>query len=198
MAETEDSIAKRRERNRAYHAANRERLIARMRADYAANHEARKAKQRAYRAANREIILPKLRAYYADNFLREIWRGMLDRCFNPKDYSFKNYGARGITVCEYWRNSFEAFEADMMPTYKPGLTIDRIDNDGPYAPSNCRWATDKEQNRNRRNSVWIDTPDGPMVMSEAAERFGFKYDTLWARYRRGKPLFAPLRPNPKS
>lgn len=178
MAETEDSIAKRRAWKRAAYAANREAL---------------KAKQRAYHAANRETILPKLRAHYAANFLRGIWSSILDRCLNPKAAAFKNYGGRGITVCERWRDSFEAFEADMMPTYQQGLSIDRIDNNGPYAPENCRWATRKEQNRNRRDNVQIDTPQGPMGLAEAAERFGFERSALWSRYNRGQPLFAPLR-----
>lgn len=78
------------------------------------------------------------------------WRGMKQRCTNKKDKSFKDYGGRGIAVCERWLHSFENFITDM--GLKPSLkhSIDRINNDGGYEPSNCRWATRKEQNKNKR------------------------------------------------
>lgn len=90
--------------------------------------------------------------------LYSTYRQMLHRCLNPKSTSFRDYGARGITVCERWQESFWNFVEDMGHR-PPGLSIDRINNDGNYEPGNCRWATPQEQADNSRKP--IHPPRGP-------------------------------------
>lgn len=77
------------------------------------------------------------------------WGRMKQRCHNPKDDVYCDYGGRGIYVCKEWRDSFEQFLTDMGPRPE-GMTLDREDNDGPYCKDNCKWSTYKEQNQNRR------------------------------------------------
>lgn len=82
-----------------------------------------------------------------------IWKSMKSRCSNVNDKAYKYYGGRGISVCERWANSFEMFLLDMGQRPTSDLSIDRMDNNGNYEPSNCHWATRKEQTMNRRCSL---------------------------------------------
>lgn len=99
----------------------------------------------------------------------KIWQGMLRRCNNKNYRGYKDYGGRGIKVCERWRK-FENFLADMgrRPANK---TLDRTDNDGDYSPDNCRWATASEQNSNRRSNRYLLINGEKMTVTEAVRRF---------------------------
>lgn len=115
-----------------------------------------------------------------------VWRSMLARCTNPKHHAFKNYGGRGIGVCEEWLR-FDAFWSDMSADYAAGLSLDRTDNDGGYCRDNCRWVSPKTQNRNKQGNVIIPTPFGRMTVAEASERFGIGSNTILYRIKNGWP-----------
>jgi len=112
--------------------------------------------------------------------LFSVWNMMRQRCGNPRMKSFKNYGGRGITVCERW-DDFIKFYEDMAPSWIDGLTLERINNNLGYSPENCRWATRLEQGANTRRNVMVDTPKGNMVISHACRLFNINTSTAWMR-----------------
>jgi hypothetical protein len=113
-----------------------------------------------------------------------VWRTMKQRCLNPNSAAFVYYGGRGITICARWRDSFDAFLADMG---KPaaGMTLDRIDNDRGYEPGNCRWATRKDQQRNTRRSHLVEWNGQTKSLAAWAEVLGVKPNTLVCRLSHG-------------
>ena len=117
------------------------------------------------------------------------WMDAKARCYNPKNRSYRRYGARGITMCGQWRYSFETFLADMGPR-PPGTSIDRINNDGNYEPDNCRWATKAEQVRNRPCNVLVNYEGRVFSLAELARHVGVSYYSL--RYGRLKLGLSPL------
>jgi hypothetical protein len=109
---------------------------------------------------------------------------MRDRCRNPKHRAYKNYGGRGITVCERW-NSFENFYADVGDRPSPKHSIDRIDNDLGYEPGNVRWADQKTQSRNSRRNRLVAINGETLCLQDWAERMGLGRCTIYDRLRRG-------------
>jgi hypothetical protein len=110
-----------------------------------------------------------------------VWRSMCDRCRLPTHQAWKNYGARGIVVCAEWEASFENFWRDMGATYRRGLTLDRLDNNGDYDMQNCAWRTHKQQAQNTRRYTGVD-------MFALSEQTGVPRSTLYYRWKRGLPL----------
>jgi hypothetical protein len=122
------------------------------------------------------------------------WHHIRQRCENPNNSRYADYGGRGIAICARWTD-FVAFLADMGPRPSPRHSIDRINVDGPYSPDNCRWATPVEQMRNRRNNHWVTVGNESLTVSEWAERTGMDHNTIATRLTRGwEPADAVSRP----
>lgn len=131
--------------------------------------------------------------------LYKVWRSMRQRCYLPSFTGFENYGGRGIKVCDRWE-SFENWLADMgePPTRKH--TIDRIDPNGNYEPSNCRWATMKEQQNNRTNNLQITAKGETKTLAQWADASGIPSMTIWARvinygWAPERAVTTPVRPH---
>lgn len=128
--------------------------------------------------ANHSHKMSKTRPY-------EIWQGMKGRCYNEHDVRYDRYGGRGITVCDEWKDNFTAFyEWAINHGYADNLTIDRIDNDKGYSPDNCRWASEKEQSRNRSTNIKIKIGNATKTLKEWCEIFELDYGIVNARYQR--------------
>lgn len=112
---------------------------------------------------------------------RRHWYAMRQRCSNPNYKDFKHYGGRGIYVCDRWKDSFENFISDMGPRPSPKHSVERLNNDGPYSPDNCAWATQKEQTRNQRRTHWIEFDGKRQSMKDWSEQLGISYTKLRRR-----------------
>jgi len=115
------------------------------------------------------------------------WDNARSRCYNPENKRYPLYGARGITMCDRWRKSFQNFFDDMGRKPSPAHSLDRIDNDGPYSPENCRWATAEEQNNNRTSYNRNLAIGGlTMTVAQASRLTGIPHATILSRLAAGK------------
>lgn len=136
---------------------------------------------------NRMVAAYTLRTHgMTDHPVYKIWKDLRTRCENPKFKQFADYGGRGISTCERWK-TFANFFADMGPSYRKGLSLERKNNDGNYEPDNCCWITRGMQSRNRRNSIFLDTPWGRLTIAETAKEVGISWFAMKARVDRKWP-----------
>jgi hypothetical protein len=123
--------------------------------------------------------------------LYKVYKGMVNRCYYPNVPQYKNYGARGISVCDEWLNSYEAFKKwalengydENAPKYQ--CTLDRIDGNKNYCPENCRWVSMKEQLNNTSQNVWITANGLTLNIQQWADKLGVLHSTLQTRKRMG-------------
>ena len=116
------------------------------------------------------------------------WNEIKTRCYNPNCKDYPDYGGRGITMFEDWKENFQAFYdyVSMLENYgEKNYSLDRIENNGNYEPGNVRWATKKQQSRNTRQNIKVNYKGVEMCLMEAAEKSGIRYTTLRERYKRG-------------
>lgn len=141
----------------------------------------RKGSTKSCGCLRREVTAAKTLTHGATN-TREYtsWKAMRQRCLNTNHHQYADYGGRGITVCDRW-STFAGFLADM-GSRPEGTSLDRIDVNGSYEPSNCRWATTHQQGSNRRNTIYVDGFDLKLI----AEVVGVPYSTLYSRLWRAK------------
>ena len=138
------------------------------------------AKTRDYKNVNRPVKHggAKTRLYYE-------WTHIKARCYNQNTSNYDDYGGRGIIMCDDWNNSFESFRDWAIANgYNDNLTIDRIDVDGNYEPSNCRWATQKEQSNNRRNNIIVEINGEKKALKQWCEIYNKNYQRAHYRMRK--------------
>lgn len=121
--------------------------------------------------------------------LYKIREGMIDRCYNTHSRSYKDYGERGISICKEWRNDFMSFYNWALNNgYQEDLSIDRIDVNGNYEPSNCRWIPMGEQSKNTRKNVYFTYNGKTQVLSDWAREFGIPSTTFRRRIKQNRPI----------
>lgn len=117
--------------------------------------------------------------------LYNVWNAIRQRCHNKNHKAYAGYGARGITMCDEWLNDYMAFKSWMVQNgYKKGLTVDRLDNSGPYAPWNCRLATQKQQQNNKTINIVLTMKGETHTLKEWAESLDVNYLKAWKLYRK--------------
>lgn len=132
--------------------------------------------------------------------LHNVWSSIKTRCYNKKSHAYKNYGGRGITMCDEWKNNFKSFyDWAMSNGYQDNLTIDRINNNGNYEPLNCRWVDMKTQSNNKRNNKMITYKNETLSVSEMARKYDITVDRLSKRLYAGwsvqKAIETPVNKN---
>lgn len=138
----------------------------------------------------KEMSATKTSILGSDSRLYQVWAGILTRCFNSNHPNYKNYGERGITVCDEWRKYAEFERWALNNGYDPNApkksqSIERIDLDGNYCPENCVWADPKTQQNNTRKNVFVEYKGERKTLAQWAERFGIGYSTFMSRWSRG-------------
>ena len=116
------------------------------------------------------------------------WSGIKRRCYNSNEKSYNRYGGRGIKVCDRWKNSFENFYKDMGPRPSTAHQIDRIDNDGPYSPDNCRWTSRLKQANNKSNNRLISFESKTLTLAQWSRETGINAETISTRLKSGWPV----------
>lgn len=141
----------------------------------------------------KEELVQRVRTH-GDSYSRlySIWKAMLARCYNPNFIQFDDYGGRGVTVCDEWLDYPTFKEWAISTSYNDNLTIDRIDTNGNYEPSNCRWATRREQILNRRVTRWYTMDGKTMCLRDWAREYNMDYGTLRARLRSGMDFVSAI------
>lgn len=124
-----------------------------------------------------------LKYQYSNKKIYKKWQHMISRCNNSKDISFKNYGGRGIKVCNEWLEYDNFAKWSLENGFKEGLELDRIDVNGDYEPNNCRYITQLENRRNKRRTLKYEYNGQEMTLKEISELIGVAYATLWKRIK---------------